>query len=146
MAKLAQNLVSVEIITPEKLFYRGDVELIVCRTLLGDEGFMARHSWATKLLDIGMLRLKEPDSDDFLIASIAGGFIDVKDSIVLYTDAAEWAEDIDANRAQIAKERAEKWLAENPEEDEMEMMKREAALRRAISRLTVYEAGVKKLK
>ena len=146
MAKMAQNLVSVEIITPEKLFYRGDVELIVCRTLLGDEGFMARHSWATKLLDIGMLRLKEPDSDDFLIASIAGGFIDVKDSIVLYTDAAEWAEAIDANRAQIAKERAEKWLAENPEEDEMEMMKREAALRRAISRLTVYEAGVKKLK
>ncbi len=143
MAKMAQNLVSVEVITPEKLFYKGDVELVICRTLTGDEGFMAGHQWATKLLDIGELRIKEEDKDEYLMAAIAGGFVDVKDSIVIYTDAAEWPEDIDANRAQIAKERAEKWLADNPEEEEVEMRKREAALRRAVSRLTIRESGMK---
>ena len=106
---------------------------------------MAGHQWATKLLDIGELRIKEEDKDQYLRAAVAGGFIDVKDSIVIYTDAAEWAQDIDANRAQIAKERAEKWLADNPEEDEAEQLKREAALRRAVTRLTIYEAGTKKI-
>ena len=45
----------LEVITPSKLFYKGDVEIVIVRTLEGEEGFMADHSWACKLLDVGEL-------------------------------------------------------------------------------------------
>ena len=45
--------IKLEIITPSRLFYRGDIEMIIVPTLYGEEGFMANHSWATKLLDVG---------------------------------------------------------------------------------------------
>lgn len=109
------NSIKLEIITPSKMFYRGFVELAIVTTLEGDEGFMYGHSWACKLLDIGELWIQEEgaDKDDFRIAAISGGFIDVKDSIIIYTDAVEWAEDIDKERAIAEKKAAEEWLAEH---------------------------------
>ena len=97
------------------MFYRGFVELVIVTTLEGDEGFMYGHSWACKLLDIGELWIQEEgaEKDDFRIAAISGGFIDVKDSIIIYTDSVEWAEDIDKERSQHEKEAAEAWLAEH---------------------------------
>ena len=73
------KLVKLEVITPSKVFYRGKVRLLIARTLEGDEGFMAGHSWACKLLDIGELWILEEDKgsyndDDFRVAAIAVGF------------------------------------------------------------------------
>ena len=39
---------TLEVITPSKLFYKGEVQLVIVRTLTGDEGFMPRHTWAVK--------------------------------------------------------------------------------------------------
>ena len=85
------NSVRLEVITPSKLFYRGEVELVIVTTLDGDEGFMAGHVWACKLLDVGELWIQEKGAgkNEFRVAAVAGGFIDVKDSIVIYTDAVE---------------------------------------------------------
>jgi len=107
------NSIKLEIITPSKLFYRGFVELVIVTTLEGDEGFMYGHSWACKLLDIGELWIQEDgaEKDDFRVAAISGGFVDVKDSIIIYTDAVEWAEDIDKDRSLAEKAAAEEWLA-----------------------------------
>ncbi len=104
------NTVSLEVITPSKLFYKGDIELVIARTLTGEEGFMANHSWAVKLLDVGELWIREAGSKDFKIAAISGGYIDVKEYIVIYTDAAEWAGDIDMERALSEKESAQAFL------------------------------------
>ena len=92
--------VRLEIITPSKKFYQGDVELVIVRTLEGDEGFMKVHAWACKLLDIGEMCIQEKGAakNSYKVAAIAGGFIDVKDTIIIYTDAVEWAEDIDLER------------------------------------------------
>ena len=92
--------VRLEIITPSKKFYQGDVELVIVRTLEGDEGFMKGHAWACKLLDIGEMWIQEKGAakNSYKVAAIAGGFIDVKDTIIIYTDAVEWAEDIDMER------------------------------------------------
>ena len=85
--------VRLEIITPSKKFYHGDVELVIVRTLEGDEGFMKGHAWACKLLDIGEMWIQEKGAakNSYKVAAIAGGFIDVKDTIIIYTDAVEWA-------------------------------------------------------
>ena len=108
------NSVKLEVITPSKLFYSGEVELVIVTTLTGDEGFMANHSWATKLLDVGELWIQEKGKtyDEFKVAAVSGGFIDVKESIVIFTDAAEWSEDIDMERVLSKKATVEDWKAQ----------------------------------
>lgn len=115
--------------------------MIIVPTLLGEEGFMADHSWATKLLDVGEMAIQEPGSQGFKIASIAGGFIDVKESIVVYADHAEWQEELDKKRAEADKAAVEEWLAENKDSDELDVRRAEVMLKKAISRMRVAEGG-----
>ena len=110
--------VRLQVITPSKLFYEGDVELVIAKTLSGEEGFMANHSWACKLLDTGELWIQEAGSKDFIEAAISGGFVDIKEDIIIYTDNAEWPTDIDTERAQNARAKAEQWLSEHSGADE----------------------------
>ena len=91
--------IDLEIITPSKVFYKGKVKLVTVRTLSGEEGFMAGHSWAVKLLAVGELRIQESEAKEYKLAAVSGGYIDVKDSIIIFTDTAEWAEDIDMKKA-----------------------------------------------
>lgn len=111
------NTVRLEIVTPAKQFYRGDVELVIARTLNGDEGFMAGHTWGCKLLDIGELWIREAgaESNVFKLASVGGGFIDIKDSIIIYTDSIEWSKEIDLPRAEQELAAWEEWLKANEE-------------------------------
>ena len=140
--------VQLEVITPSKLFYKGNVELVIVRTLLGDEGFMANHAWATKLLVAGELWIQEAGSKDFKIAALAGGYVDVRQNIVIYTDAAEWPEQIDVKRAEEEKAKAEAWLKEHPvEEDEekyLDLARR--AVAKAVNRMNVQGGGKRRKK
>jgi len=105
--------VKLQVITPSKLFYEGDIELVIVKTLTGEEGFMADHAWACKLLDVGMLWIREAGSKELKVAAVSGGFIDVMDDIVIYTDAAEWPGDIDTERALDRKAEMEDWLSKH---------------------------------
>ena len=139
------NSVRLEVITPSKLFYRGEVELVIVTTLDGDEGFMAGHVWACKLLDVGELWVQEKGAgkNEFRVAAVAGGFIDVKDSIVIYTDAVEWSEDIDMERVLSEKAKVEDWLGKHPDADEesAEMQNAKLMLAKAETRSNVAEGG-----
>ena len=139
------NSVRLEVITPSKLFYRGEVEHVIVTTLDGDEGFMAGHVWACKLLDVGELWIQEKGAgkNEFRVAAVAGGFIDVKDSIVIYTDAVEWSEDIDMERVLSEKAKVEDWLGKHPDADEesAEMQNAKLMLAKAETRSNVAEGG-----
>jgi F-type H+-transporting ATPase subunit epsilon len=135
--------VKLEVITPSKLFYKGEAEIVMCKTFEGYEGFMANHTWACKLLDVGELCIQECGSGDCKIAAISGGYIDVKESIIVYTDAAEWAEEIDVERAKALKAEAETWLSQSHEnEKEIELAKH--AIAKAITRMHVSDGGVRR--
>ena len=139
------NSVRLEVITPSKLFYRGEVDLVIVTTLDGDEGFMAGHVWACKLLDIGELWIQEKGAakNEWRVAAVAGGFIDVKDSIVIYTDAVEWSEDIDMERVLSEKAKVEDWLGKHPDadEDSAEMQNAKRMLAKAETRTNVADGG-----
>ena len=83
----------LEIVTPDNMFYLGDVEIVVVRTLSGEEGFLADHAWVCKLLDKGTMRIREPGSKEHRLANISGGFIDVHGDVLIFTESAEWAGD-----------------------------------------------------
>jgi F-type H+-transporting ATPase subunit epsilon len=142
---MATNSVRLEVITPSKLFYRGEVDLVIVTTLDGDEGFMAGHVWACKLLDVGELWIQEKGAgkDEWRVAAVAGGFIDVKDSIVIYTDAVEWSEDIDMDRVLSEKAKVEDWLGKHPDadEDSAEMQNAKLMLAKAETRTNVADGG-----
>ena len=138
--------VKLEIMTPSKLFYQGEVDLVIVTTTEGEEGFMAGHSWACKILDIGEMCIHEPGAgpDDYRSAAVAGGFIDVKDSIIIFTDAVEWAEDIDMERALGEKARAEDWLSKHEhrkEVDPNDIMKAKIAIMKSITRSHAAGSG-----
>lgn len=143
----------LEVVTPSKLFYMGEVEMVIARTLQGDEGFMADHTWACKLLDVGELWIKEKDSNDYIFAAVAGGYIDVKENIVLFTDAAEWPDDIDLDRAMNEKQRAEEWLKQNAthvleeqHQHDVDIAKAQLAIAKSITRMGVKSGGLRRKK
>jgi len=133
----------LEVITPSKLFYKGEVELVIVRTLTGDEGFMPGHTWAVKLLAAGELWFQEAGAKDFKIAALAGGFVDVKDNIVIFTDAAEWPEEIDLKRAEHEKELAEDWLR-HPSDDDSEIARARIAIQKSLTRMHVAAGGYRR--
>ncbi|MCL1810032.1 MAG: F0F1 ATP synthase subunit epsilon [Clostridiales bacterium] len=108
----------LQVITPSKLFYEGEAELVIVKTMTGEEGYMADHSWACKLLDVGDMWIQEAGAKTFKGATVAGGFVDVMHDIIIYTDAAEWADDIDRERALEEQATAENWLSEHTGPDE----------------------------
>lgn len=126
----------LEVITPERQFYKGEIEMVIVRTLLGYEGFMANHLWACKLLDTGVLRIKEAGAKDFRVAAITGGFIDVKGDVVIFTDAAEWPEEIDIER-QKRKIEEVKSRIKDCNKDEYEFKMAQTSLMKAINRMKV---------
>jgi ATP synthase, F1 epsilon subunit (delta in mitochondria) len=135
----------LEVITPSKLFYKGEVELVIVRTLTGDEGFMAGHTWAVKLLAAGELWFQEAGSKEYKIAALAGGFVDVKENIVIFTDAAEWPEEIDLERAKHEKEMAEDWLT-HPSQDDSEVARAKIAIAKSLTRMNVKAGGARRKK
>ena len=141
--------VLLEVITPSKLFYKGEVEIIMVRTASGEEGFMAGHTWACKLLDdAGILWIKEAGAADYKAASVSTGYIDVRDHITVYTDSAEWFEDIDVERAKKTKEDIKQWLDTHDDSNSTAGERKEAekAVARQNSRIHLVEIGGKRKK
>lgn len=130
---------ALEIITPEKLFFDGRVDSVIVPMDDGQETFLADHAWVCQLLSVGELKLREVGHSDFRIAAIAGGFIDVKDTIIIYTDVAEWAEDIDYERAKAKKMKMESWLKEKEHDDPEDIRMAQIALAKAASRMKVKD-------
>ncbi|MCH4007109.1 MAG: F0F1 ATP synthase subunit delta [Eubacterium sp.] len=82
--------VKVEVMTPEELFYSGDVNSVTVRTISGSEGFLPGHEWCCKLLaENGSLKIRE-DGSKVKTADIKNGYIEVRDDIIVFCDQAEW--------------------------------------------------------
>ena len=81
----------LEVITPRELFFSGEVEMVIVRTLDGEEGFMKNHQWCVALLaDEGKLQIRLPGESEKKTAWMKGGHIDVKDKTVVYAEEAGW--------------------------------------------------------
>lgn len=123
---------NLQIVTPDKLFFDEEVEMIVVRTTEGDVGILKNHTNYVAPLDIGVLKIKK--DGNFREATLAGGFIQVdKEKTTIVTEAAEWPMDIDMERAKKAKERAEAIISRKISDLEMDMA--EVKLRKAINRI-----------
>jgi len=119
----------VELVSPERILWSGEADMVICRTTDGEIAFLSNHAPFVGALDIGMVKIEEPGGQQTRIA-VHGGFVEVSNNkVTLLSDVAEVAADIDVNRAREAKQRAEEALRTQNDAEA------EAALRRANIRL-----------
>jgi F-type H+-transporting ATPase subunit epsilon len=135
--------IKLDIVTAEQLVFSGDVDEVVAPGTEGQLGILPRHSPLMTMLAPGELLIKKADGDMYL--SVSGGFLEVRpDRIIVLTDAAERADEINIERADAARSRAEEDLKLHPAGSD-EAQAAEAALKRAIIRLkTAQRAGTRK--
>ncbi len=127
----------LEVITPERRVYEDDVDMVIAPGAEGYLGILPHHAPLLTGLGPGEFRVKKGGTEEVL--AVFGGFMDVRgDRVVVLTDAAEPVEDIDLQRAQEARERAQKELAAGPPSAADEQRAR-AALQRALVRIRVSE-------
>ncbi|NBI06029.1 F0F1 ATP synthase subunit epsilon [Senegalia massiliensis] len=124
----------LEIVTPDRKFFEDEVEMVVVRGLEGDVGILKNHTPYVTPLAIGRVKIKQ--NGKYREATVAEGYLDVtKTKTTIVTDAAEWPEEIDLNRAELAKKRAEERLKRK--ESDMDAQRAEIALKKAINRINM---------
>lgn len=125
--------IKLEIISPNKVVYSADIDMLIVRSIAGDLGIMPKHAPLLAGLVPHAMRAII-DGTENLIA-VSGGFIQVQpDKIIVLASAAELPIEIDINRARKAYERAQKRLEsfkENPEvKGDVDTLRARAALDR----------------
>ncbi len=132
-----------EIVSQDRLVFEGDVDMVVAPSTAGQMGILPNHAPLLATLDFGVVKVRYQNKED--IFTVAGGIIEVQPDIVtILADVAENVAEIDIARAEAARARAEKHLAEGPPPDPDAYLKLEAALRRSKLRLDTvrrYQRG-----
>lgn len=128
---------NLDIVTPQKLFYRGEVESVQAPGVQGSFGVLARHIAFLTALQVGEIIIREPGEGLKHVAT-TGGFVEVlKSGVTVLAETAEFAVEIDRDRALRARNRAKARVRKR--DPEIDQARAEAALARAINRLRVAE-------
>ena len=126
----------LEIVTPEKMIFSGEVSSVLAWGVEGQLGILPHHAPLMTILQPGDLVIKKDDQEDTL--TLSGGFLEVRpDKVVVLADACERAEEIDVARAEEAKKRAQEAL--KTARTTVDAAAAEAALRRSLVRIKAAE-------
>lgn len=130
------NLFSLRIIAPDRVFYKGEVSMVEFNTTEGEIGVLKKHVPTTVIVSPGILTITEAEGTKE--AALHAGFAEIlQDEVVILAEIIEWPEEIDEERANKARERAEERLrSKTPETD---IMRAETALQRALARIHVLK-------
>lgn len=126
----------LKVITPERVFYEGDVNMVEFNTTEGEIGIYKGHVPMTVIVNPGILTISE--NERARNAALHAGFVEIlQDRVTILAEIVEWPEEIDKQRAEAAKTRAEERLRnKTPETD---IARAETALKRAIARIHAIE-------
>ncbi|MDD3238660.1 MAG: ATP synthase F1 subunit epsilon [Lachnospira sp.] len=122
--------------TPDRVFYHEDVTMVELATSEGEIGVYADHIPLTAVLVPCVLRIHQ--EGEVHKAAVHGGIVEVlKDKVTVLAEIAEWPEEIDVNRANEAKIRAERLLASH--DSCTDIGRAELALKRSLARLNTVD-------
>lgn len=134
------NTFQVDVVTPARTIYSGQVVAINTMAWDGNIGILANHAPLLEQLGTGELRLTEPDGQEVTFA-ISGGFMEVgPDRTIILADSAESPSEIDVERARTSRERAEARMTGRLDTVDLDVDRAKAAFQRASNRLRI--AGV----
>jgi len=102
-----------EIVTPEKVLYTNEVEMVVAPTLEGEIGILPLHVPLVTVLRAGELRVRYNDNKDIDWFAISGGYLQVhEDKVIVLADNATLASQIDVERAREGMRKLEERMAQ----------------------------------
>lgn len=128
---------NVSIVTPDVPVYEGVAQMVIARTKAGELGILPGHVPLVAPLKIDIVRLKVESGEEWV--AVNGGFMEVNgEEVNILADTAEREQDIDIDRAEKAKQRAEEELSRAKEQKVDEVMA-QLALQRAINRIHAKE-------
>ncbi len=126
--------IQIEITCPHKNFYSGEAEMLIVRTGDGDMAVMAEHEPYVCPISIGEFKIIEDSKKRN--GAMAGGFMHVANNKVsVISDSVEWASEIDVERAEAAKKRAEDRISSASEETDIRRARH--ALKKANNRIRI---------
>ena len=126
----------LKIVTPDGLIFDGEAQMVVVRTIEGDLAVMARHINCVAPLGMGRATIMDAEGNRRYAACIGGMLSVQQGQVSLVPTTFEWAESIDAARAQLSLERAEKIL-NSKDASSSDLKLAEARLHRALVRKSV---------
>ncbi len=128
---------NLEIITPDKPIFNEVVESVTIPGTLGSFQILKNHAPLISTFDVGVVTIKSGNEPAYF--STSGGTVEVNNNkVLILADSIEPIDQIDIDRAEKAKERAEERLKRKHEKD-MDEERAVAALKRAINRINVKE-------
>ena len=127
---------TLKIIAPDRVFYEGQVESVEFNTSEGEIGILPGHEPTTVIVRPGVLVIDEGETEK--TAALHEGFAEIlQDGVTILAEIVEWPNEIDLERAEEARQRAEARLqTKGPEVD---VVRAESALRRAVARINVLK-------
>ena len=130
------NLFTLKIITPDRIFYENQVSMVEFNTTEGEIGVYKRHVPTTVIVSPGIVTITEEGGTKE--AALHAGFAEIlQDEVVIMAEIIEWPDEIDVSRAEAARARAQERLSsKTPETD---ILRAETALQRALARINVIK-------
>jgi len=134
MAINTSKKLMLRVITPSKVAFEGEVDMAVLSTVDGEIGVLVGHEPLATILGLGTLRYYNDEIKEYY--TVFGGFAEInQEGVTVLADIAEHPSEIDAQRAKLAKERAERRLSErNAGLDEK---RAKTSIRKALVRLEI---------
>lgn len=130
------NCFTLKIITPSRVFYEGEAEMVEFNTSEGEIGVLPGHLPMTVIVKPGVLTITEPEGEKE--AALHAGFAEIQpDQVTVLAEIIEWPEEIDAARAEAARERARGRIQER--DSNTDIARAETALLRAMARIQVLK-------
>ncbi|MGH9803974.1 MAG: F0F1 ATP synthase subunit epsilon [Candidatus Acidiferrales bacterium] len=132
---LLPEALDLHVVTPDRQVVREQVYEIQVPAKNGYLGILPGHAPLLSELQMGELSYRQGNHWSYL--AIFGGFVEVLSGrVIVLAESSERGEEIDVERAQDARQRAEQRLG-RPTDPEIDFVRAQAALQRALIRLQV---------
>ncbi len=127
----------LEIVTPERMAYSDDVDMVLVPGIDGEMGILPHHTPLVSLLGLGELKIRKGGQEESF--AIVGGFLQVRpDKVVVMAETASLASEIDLERAQEARREAQRAL-ESGFHEGADLASARAAMQQALLHIRVAE-------
>ena len=132
---MADKVLELEVMCPDRTFYHGNVTMVEFNTTEGYIGVYPEHIPLATVLASGIMTIHE-ENGDIKQAAVHEGFAKItQDKVMVLAEIAEWPDEIDLNRAEEAKIRAERRL--DGQESGMDIQRAEVALKKSLTRISL---------
>lgn len=132
-----------EIVSQDRMVFVGDVDIVIIPGAEGEMGILPNHAPTLTVLKYGVITIRSKVGEDYF--TVAGGFAEVlPDKITILADAAENVDEIDIQRAENARKKAEELLKVGTGVDPDTYLRVQASLRKSSLRIDAvkrYQKG-----